>query len=70
MASLGSSGRESDGLGGGGIAAIVIGVLLIVATVVGVVSLLGTLCYFYSTTGVKRSGKYVVDNSDIEGKLN
>ena len=60
--------EERDKLGGGGIAAIIIIVLLIVAAAVVAVFLIGIWYYCHSRTGIKRSGKYVVDNSDIEGK--
>lgn len=62
--------KERNRLGGGGVAAIVVGSLLIVGVPVGVVLVLGLWYYnCHYRTGTKRSGKYVVDNSGIQGKI-
>lgn len=55
-------------LGGGGIAAVAIVSLVMVIVVVVLVVFIAGSCYLTKyKTGIKRSGKYVVNNSDIEG---
>lgn len=63
-----STQESNDHLGGGGIAAVTIAsTLLVVAAVLLVVVMLG-YCYLTKhKSGMKRSGKYVVDNSEIYG---
>ena len=63
--------QNDDRLGGRGIAAVVVVSLLMVIAVVVLVVFIGGSCYLtkYKMGGVKRSGKYAVDNTDIDGVL-
>lgn len=58
---------EEDGLGSKGIVAIVIGGLLVIVAIIVLVSLLVVLWYLcYHGNHTRRSGKYVVDNTDMD----
>ena len=58
---------KDGGLGGKGIAAVVIGGLLVLVAAIVFVALLVVLWYLcYHGSHTRRSGKYVVDNSDMD----